>query len=348
MQTARFLAGIDEAGLGPLLGPFALGYAGLWCGAGGAAGEGAGRWPFEALARVVAEEPRLDRDKLIVTDSKKVHARNLRGRRRLERTVLCFWSFARSESPVGLSARDWLDSPLGPGPELLAAHPWALDLPARLPLWCEDGAIEDGAAALSKEARRAGIEPGPIGVRLVPEAELNAAFDRTENKSEALWEHTKAALALLFEAGERGPAHALPRDDAAGRWPADFMIDRQGGRARYGPALARALQGAEVRLIAETEGCSSYGARSHGPGLDAQVVFAEGGETRSFATALASCFAKYARELAMEGFNRHFGRLAPGLAPTAGYTEDGRRWLLDAERLLPPGALDRGLLVRRR
>jgi hypothetical protein len=348
MQAARFLAGIDEAGLGPLLGPFALGYAGLWCAQASEDGDGAGRWPFEALARVVAEEPRLDRDKLIVTDSKKVHARNLRGRRRLERSVLCFWSWARSQSAVGLSARDWLASPLGPGPELLAAHPWALDLPARLPLWCDDGAIEAGAAALAKEALRAGIEPGPIGVRLVPEAELNAAFDRTDNKSEALWEHTRAALGLLFEAGERGPTSAGPEGGAARRWPADFMIDRQGGRARYGPALARALQGAEVRLIAETEGCSSYGARSHGPVLDAQVVFAEGGETRSFATALASCFAKYARELAMEAFNRHFGRLAPGLTPTAGYTEDGRRWLLDAERLLPPGALDRGLLVRRR
>lgn len=344
MQGAFFLGGIDEAGLGPLLGPFALGYAGLWCDGPSPAGppERDGRWPWSALGRVVAEEPSLDRDRLIVADSKRVHARNLRGRRRLERSVLCFWSWAHGRSAVGQSAQEWLCSPLGPAGPLLAAHPWAAALPARLPLWCDPGAIEDGVSALAREAARAGILPGPAGVRLVPEAELNAAFDRTGNKSEALWEHTAAALALLFSAGERGPAAAGGRPRAA------LMIDRQGGRAHYGPALARALQAAEVRLIAETEGRSSYGARSRRGALEAEVVFAEGGESLSFATALASCFAKYARELSMEAFNRHFGRLAPGLAPTAGYTEDGRRWLAEAERLLPPGCLDRALLVRRR
>ena len=79
-----------------------------------------------------------------------------------------------------------------------------------------------------------------------------------------------------------------------------------------------------------------------------RVDFRAKGEEASFAVALSSCIAKYTRELVMEGFNRYFAERVEDLAPTAGYTTDGRRWLADAEAFLARAELDRDALVRQR
>jgi len=39
--------------------------------------------------------------------------------------------------------------------------------------------------------------------------------------------------------------------------------------------------------------------------------------------------AKLARELHMRRLNAYFAEHVPGLAPTAGYVQDGRRWMAD-------------------
>lgn len=79
-----------------------------------------------------------------------------------------------------------------------------------------------------------------------------------------------------------------------------------------------------------------------------RVVFAERCEERSFSVALASCLAKYGRELGMMAFNRYFGGLQPGLKPTAGYTTDGRRWLKEAKPALSLAGVPQGVLIRDR
>jgi hypothetical protein len=48
----------------------------------------------------------------------------------------------------------------------------------------------------------------------------------------------------------------------------------------------------------------------------------------------------------MARFNRWFCARKPGLAPTAGYPEDARRWLADAASVLPDAV--RSALVRER
>ena len=80
----------------------------------------------------------------------------------------------------------------------------------------------------------------------------------------------------------------------------------------------------------------------------ALVLFLVQGDRKVFATALASCCAKYARELEMRAFNAYFARLQPELAPTAGYRGDGARWLADAHLALAKSGLARELLVRSR
>ena len=61
---------------------------------------------------------------------------------------------------------------------------------------------------------------------------------------------------------------------------------------------------------------------------------------------LASCFAKYLRELMVESMNRWFQSQVPDLKPTAGYYVDGRRFLDDVADQIEALALPRHRLVR--
>jgi hypothetical protein len=73
---------------------------------------------------------------------------------------------------------------------------------------------------------------------------------------------------------------------------------------------------------------SSY--RALGPTGEHAIEFCVGGEARSPLTAIASCVAKYARELHMALLNAYWCSRAPQLRPTAGYGRDAYRWLEDA------------------
>jgi hypothetical protein len=79
-----------------------------------------------------------------------------------------------------------------------------------------------------------------------------------------------------------------------------------------------------------------------------RVCFCEQADQLCFPVALASCQAKLARELCMEAFNAYFGRLQPGLRPTAGYFNDGRRWLEEAVQALAASGVAPRALVRER
>jgi ribonuclease HII len=79
-----------------------------------------------------------------------------------------------------------------------------------------------------------------------------------------------------------------------------------------------------------------------------RIRFVEKGDRHWFAVALASCLAKYARELVMDAFNAHFARLDPSLAPTAGYVQDGRRWLAESVCARASAGLAEDVLVRSR
>lgn len=325
-------AGIDEAGLGPLLGPLCVGLSGFAL----ADASRAPADPFEPLdlwrllAERVSREPRDDRRALVVGDSKLVHARHARGRRRLESTVLCFAAaFADGRVPTELGdlafddavERDWL-----------ARHPWLGEALPALPLFAPRESLELSAELLRRDLALAGVAPLALGVRRVEPAELNREFDRSGNKSLAVWQYTVALLHQAILAAQRCGAAELR-----------VVVDRQGGRARYGPLLARACPRFRVHLVEEGDGVSRY--RLVGEPV-VHVAFEERAESRHFATALASCLAKYAREVSMEAFNAWFGARCPGLAPTAGYTTDGRRWLADAADVVAP--LERDLVVRRR
>ncbi len=328
----RVLAGVDEAGLGPILGPLAIGWSVLSVPA-------EAPDPWKLLKKRVSRNPGHDRRRLVVADSKQVFARNPRGRRRLEETALSFLSLLRPDRRPPRSAAEAFFGELRPEAGVLARHPWYELLP-ELPRELGADKIELTASVLGREMERTGCALADAGVRLVPSGELNDSYRETENKSLTLWTKTLEVLRRLW----RIHGHSAPL----------VTVDLQGGRLHYGPLLARAFPDASVALVREGELRSEYRleerATYQGAGgrRSMELVFVARGEEHSFCVALASCLAKYARETVMEAFNAYFVARQPGLQPTAGYRTDGRRWLQEAAGALSQAALDPTVVIRER
>ncbi|MEY4841715.1 MAG: hypothetical protein RJA12_439, partial [Planctomycetota bacterium] len=77
-----------------------------------------------------------------------------------------------------------------------------------------------------------------------------------------------------------------------------------------------------------------------------RVHFETEADARHLPVALSSMTAKYLRELRMARLNAFFAERLPGLAPTAGYVQDGRRFLAEIEPLLASAGVQRDALVR--
>lgn len=103
------------------------------------------------------------------------------------------------------------------------------------------------------------------------------------------------------------------------------IVDRLGGRKFYRDFLVHTYPGSMVLIDQEDAAMSRYHITQNHSTHD--VSFVVGGESASPLTALASCIAKYARELHMRLFNHYWCARIPGLKPTAGYPEDAKRWI---------------------
>jgi len=57
---------------------------------------------------------------------------------------------------------------------------------------------------------------------------------------------------------------------------------------------------------------------------------------------------KYIRELLVDSINRHFIAHHTDLKPTAGYWQDGQRFIKDLDTAKPPAKYDPQLLIRSR
>ncbi|MEM1450127.1 MAG: hypothetical protein AAF957_12825 [Planctomycetota bacterium] len=318
----RVWAGLDEAGYGPLLGPLTIGVSAF---------RGAPPVDWSRLADAVTDEPSGDRDRLVVADSKRVYTRNPRGARRLETTALTFLAAAGrpARTPDDLLAS--APPALRPSPDP-ATHPWYAALAERLPVHADAEDLAARASALTEALARVDVEVATAGVAVVPSGSLNASFAATNNKGATLWSYHSTALLHLFEEfGHEG---------------LDVVCDRLGGRARYGRGLSALIPFSTVRVEAESRLESRYLVTANDRRM--RVRFVQKGDTSSLPTALASCLAKYARELVMDAFNAHFARLCPDVRPTAGYVTDARRWLQDVEAARPEALRGLDSLVRTR
>lgn len=303
-------AGIDEAGYGPLLGPLCVGTSAFrLAGADGPrdmASAPADLWSL--LSAGVCRKPKDARRRIAIADSKKLKSAGKQPTVHLERGVLAFTSHA-----LGTDAA--LFDELGVHARASKAAPWhALTLPLPECHTADELAIARNVVRRAHE--RAGVELARFGVSALDAPAFNALYRELANKA-----HVN--MSLVFEGVRQ---IELMRGDE----PAFIAVDRQGGRSDYTRELdEHVARGARVRTVSESDERSTY---EVGDGLF--VSFEVEAEDRHLPVALASMGAKFVRELFMRRLNAFFAQRKPGLEPTAGYVEDGRRFLAEVKPIL--------------
>ncbi len=316
--NVKCLAGLDEAGLGPILGPLVI--------AGAAMRGPAGIDPWDALnGTVVRKRPKAGQ--VHVADSKKVKS-GPHGFERLERTVLTFWSAWRGDLPSDFPE---LLEGIGFDFDAVADCPWYEDLEVELPRQNDRRALELGGHLLRRRLDEAEIEILKLAMRPVEVAEFNRLIEETDNKGTT---HFQTYAEVLGDLLRHAPDGSY------------VVADRCGGRTHYRRGLADAGVGTRIHVERETDDASVYRMTTEQGRVT--VMFTSRGEERAFPTALASCCAKYLRELFIERLNAWFCSEVPELKPTAGYYVDGNRFLDDIKPFVERQGLPMDRLVRSR
>ncbi len=317
------VAGIDEAGFGPLLGPLIVSGVAFRV-----PDQRLGDSLWDTLRATCAPAPERVGRRLVVADSKLVY--RSRGRLApLERTALVILAASGSRPTTW---RALLDTVAPGAAGQLDRYPWYAASNADLPISEGVGDIGTQSNAVRRDAQHHGVSFLGVHSEPLPEGEYNRLVRTTRNKSVVL-------LGLVLRVMDR-IMQMVPGERLR------LYVDRLGGRTHYRDALMTAAEGYELRVLEESSARSAY--ELIRPTRTCEIEFVTGGDRRHFTVALASIYSKYLRELYMHAFNRYWSGQIDGLRPTAGYYQDAQRWLLEAGVQLGKRAIDRSMLVRER
>ncbi|MCX5644431.1 MAG: hypothetical protein NTZ17_07070 [Phycisphaerae bacterium] len=334
------LAGIDEAGFGPLLGPLVVS-----CSAFSVKPELLGVDLWQTLGRSVGKTRKHLGGRLLIADSKKAYHRDegvpvsrascprseggtpsTRSLGHLERTVLAVLRCVKRE-PANLTA---LLTSLCPDclPRLLE-YPWYQKMPqCDLTRGPADMKIASHVFAGDLEAQGAKL----VHLRscCLDVAYYNDMVGRVKNKAQVLFITVTQLIQEILNRFSDDTVHIL--------------VDRQGGRAHYREHLLRSFAGMDLRIVAEGAEISTY--ELWAGGRTVRLSFEVGGDDLHLPVALASMVSKYLRELLMDCMNDYFVGMSADLKPTAGYWRDGQRFVAELRRRLPQLEIDNHRLIR--
>jgi len=304
------LAGIDEAGYGPVLGPLVVGCCAFAVDCDEPAQSDKLPCLWKRLRRI-ASKNRCKRGRRIhINDSKIVYSPNT-GLKELERSVLALLAASGHSCNDLPSLLDCLA-----GNVETADYRWyGRAQGERFPIEQEAVSIQILANALRDEMDRAATRCVHMAARVVLERRLNEMFEQTRNKSSVLFSVSAHHLDhLLRNFGQRNLI---------------IFCDRQGGREHYGHLLRLMFEDWSLEVLRESDGHSEY--NLHRCGYLVRLIFREKAETHCMSVAVASMISKYLREALMRRFNAWWKTVLPEIEPTAGYHTDGVRFLRDIE-----------------
>jgi hypothetical protein len=266
---------------------------------------------------------------LAIADSKLLH-QSAAGERRvyhLERGVLACLAVCGHDVLTLRGLLDTLDPDVVGHTE---AYPWYRDLDLLLPTVVSADDLADAAGRLQRRMAAVGIRVLSIRSTVILAREFNREIERLGTKAAV---NFAAAAPLLRQTRSLKPGQRTV-----------IHVDRQGGRRYYRRLLEEVWPEAFVWIRDERADASLYTVEDGDGDLD--IGFTVGCEQRQLPVALASMTSKYVRELLMERFNAYWTASLPGIAPTAGYVRDGRRFWTQVEPELRRLGLDADLVLR--
>ena len=317
------LAGIDEAGYGPLLGPLVVSAAVF-------------EMPQSTLSenhwRLLKTAVSLDKRKLagrlLITDSKKAFNRKS-GPGHLRRTVLSCLHTVSGKSPS--TASDLIGSLCPQTAGQLGLYPWYENLHQQSLGHCTED-ISIASTALNKALAQNGIKLHGLRSRCLDVETFNHRVGSVRNKSRVLFTEL---CSLILD---------IAKHSTSGEEPVQIIVDRQGGRVNYQQELMRMFPTWPLSTIKQDPALSSYQLDANGVSI--RIHFCMKADMKHLCVSLASMASKYLREVMMESLNNYFCARCEGLAPTAGYWQDGQRFVKDLSNHLPSDPNIPGKLVR--
>lgn len=319
-----FIVGIDEAGLGPLLGPLVISAVGLHISDGLA---DADLW--ELLSEAINRSPKRHSSKVVIADSKKLYRGGRGNLPYLERGSLVGYFLFYNELPQSL--RDFIDK-ICIDSKVYNRHKWYSFTDIPLPYVLTQDSIELSCSLLAQCLANMNARFSYLKAIVITEGRFNELVDSIGNKSE-----------IVFSQLIRLIADIIGSSVSDGR--IRIYIDRQGSRKSYLEGLLKSFPEYNIRVLTETESESRYILSSERK--EVLLGFLTRGENRSFLISWASIVSKYIRELFMRLFNEYWQSHLPQLRPTAGYFVDGKRFIADIECVLRKLAVDKMELVRK-
>ncbi len=311
-----WLAGIDEAGYGPTLGPLVLSLASIEASPDVLRPGSEPRELWDLLKPAIGRKVTKTARRLPVDDSKNLYSSG-QGLGRLEESVLGCVAAIHGSVPRDLDQLlEWTSL------ESASAYdsiPWYRDRAIELPVEGDPVRIERYRAALTRVLDET-VTKLALVCHPVSEQRLNRGIEETGNKAEALLRE------LVHLVRVRRPRTGEK----------DIRVDRLGGRIYYTEPLEEAFPDCDVHCVKEGSAHSVY--RVDGLFERMRFEFRMKGDRHELLIAMASMLAKYVRELFMQAFNRFWADQVDGeIRPTAGYPVDARRFLdrirSDARRL---------------
>jgi hypothetical protein len=291
------LIGVDEAGLGPNLGPYVV-TATVW----EVPGKRADFDLWQALAEIVTHAPVAGDARLHIADSKAVFQPG-QGLAALERGVLTALRWCCEVFPH--SDRELRRQLSIDGEDQMGNDPWYGEDDLPLPTELDRAAIAEWTKSCRAALARSGIRLAAVHTAILEPSRFNALIDKHQNKAEAL---STVSLRVLKRAVQ-----------SAGDEPVFAVCDKHGGRNRYDVLLSACFDNEFVFRVKESAELSVYR-------LGAMEFRFQPRAECHLPVALASMVSKYVRELAMQRFNRFWTARVPGLKPTQGYPLDARRF----------------------
>ena len=314
------LVGIDEAGFGPILGPLVvtsstfslpnnLLASDLW----------------RILTKSIADKRKYLFGRLLITDSKKAYNRSL-GIKHLERTVL---AILRCLDMKPITLRELIEVLCPDCLERLSEYPWYKHTHSYLlSPDTEDRTI--AAVVLSDDLASNGIELKVLKSCCLDVAYYNKMVESVKNKASVLFTATSRLIQDAYNNFSGENLH--------------IIIDRQGGRMHYRQNLQRMFPDMSLSIVRESPMVSSYDLQTESGAM--RVHFVVSADQQYLPVSLASMVSKYLREILIGCMNRYFTGLGPNIKPTAGYWQDGLRFIEDLKTNLPHIQFSQNQLIR--